>query len=144
MCHIRNGHVLFDPGNESKFSFPMAGHSSDGASNNGKPTSAISGAAKATSFLANLNPSRWGSSHHNQASNTSGSGATGFSSSPSLHSGYMVWSLLNYITKVGPGRNNRLRTFLQVGYFLKSTTCANGIKRSMFIISGVSSCVTNQ
>lgn len=73
-------------GARSKFGFPMAGHSSGGASNNGTPTSAISGsAAKATSFLANLNPARWGRSHHhNQASNTGSPGSACSSSSPSL------------------------------------------------------------
>lgn len=73
-------------GARSKFGFAMAAHSSGGASNNGTPTSAISGsAAKATSFLANLNPARWGRSHHNnQASSTGTSSAACTSSSSSL------------------------------------------------------------
>ena len=70
------------------FGFPMAGHSSEEASNNGTPTSTIScaaEAAKATNFLANLNPARWSRTHHNQASNTSCSNThTCSSSSPSL------------------------------------------------------------
>ncbi|KAK4005152.1 hypothetical protein OUZ56_006875 [Daphnia magna] len=76
-------------GARSKFGFTMAAHGSGGASNNGTPTSAISGsAAKATSFLANLNPARWGRSHHNNQSSSTGNSGTSSaactSSSPSL------------------------------------------------------------
>lgn len=61
-------------GARSKFGFQSAG-----ASSNGTPTSGGSG-TKASSFLASLNPARWGRSHHhNQPSgsaNTSGSSSS--------------------------------------------------------------------
>ena len=61
-------------GARSKFGFQSAG-----ASSNGTPTSGGS-ATKASSFLASLNPARWGRSHHHNqpsgAANASGSTAS--------------------------------------------------------------------
>ena len=74
-------------GARSKFGFPMAGHSGSGSSNNGTPGSGGS-ATKASNFLANLNPARWGRSHHHNQTSNSGSGGSpsgaACSSSPSL------------------------------------------------------------
>ena len=60
-------------GARSKFGFPSMSGSSNGSA---PPPPPIGGATKASSFLASLNPARWGRSHHHNHSSSASSAAT--------------------------------------------------------------------
>ena len=78
-------------GVRSKFGFTSSASSvgSAGQSSNGTPTS-TGGAAKASSFLASLNPARWGRSHNHNQSPAGGSAGGASSSSSTSPGGHLL------------------------------------------------------